>query len=398
MIRNFRLKVLAPLAALALSAALGGHAGAQTQGAPLPRLDYGDPANWLCLPGRADACAVDLSVMRVNSRGQTNLDEFEPARSPRVDCFYVYPTLSPDPGEFSDMNPGPEERRIIAQQFARFSAACRTFAPLYRQYTLRALGRVLDPSARRPIDVELATAPPRGGGAYADVVEAFRHYMANDNQGRGVVLIGHSQGAMHLTRLIAEEFDGTPLQGQLVSAILLGANVQVPQGLNLGGSFRSIPLCRADNQTGCVITYSSYRDTDPPGEGAFFGQGVDGMIAGCTNPADLRRGTGQPDSIFQTGTAAWTGDPLRPVGTPFVQTPGLVTTTCVSGPAGTYLQVHVNADPRGARIDEIPGDIMRQGGRDRNWGLHLADFELSMGDLVQIVQRQARAWRPPSGR
>lgn len=388
--------LLAPLAALALSlAALP--AAAQTTGAPLPRIDYANPINWLCLPGRADACSVDQSAMRVSTRGTTSLEEFNPSRSPRVDCFYIYPTLSPDRGQFSDLNPGPEERRIIATQFARFGAACRTFAPLYRQYTLQALGPVLA-SADRPIDIALSRAPERGGGGYADVIEAFRYYMANENRGRGVVLIGHSQGAMHLTRLIAEEFDGTPLQGQLVSAILLGANVQVPPGLNLGGSFKAIPLCRSDSQTGCVITYSSYRDTNPPGPGAFFGQGYNGNIAGCTNPADLRRGTGEPESYFSTGTLNWTGDRMRPVGTPFVTTPGLVTTTCVSGPAGTYLQVHVNADDRTPRIDEIPGDILRQGSRDPNWGLHLSDFELSLGNLVEIVQRQARSWRPPSGR
>ncbi len=365
---------------------------AQPPGRPLPPVDYANPGNWLCQPGRADACSVDQSAMRVDARGRTTFEEHRPARDPRVDCFYVYPTVSRDQGFYADLIPGPEERRVVASQFARFSAECRPFAPLYRQVTIQGLGQ-LPPNPGRPIDEAISRT--RGGGGYDDVVAAWRHYLTNHNLGRGVVLIGHSQGAMHLERLIAEEIEGRPVQAQLVSAILLGANVQVPRGGAVGGTFKSVPLCRSDNQTGCVITYSSFRDTIPPGEGALFGQGYDGMMAGCTNPADLRRGAGQPTSYFDTGVALnWTGDWNAPVGTPFVNTPGLITTTCVSGPAGTYLQVHINPDP-GLRIDDVPGETLTEGKPDPAWGLHRVDMSLSLGDLVELVDRQGRSWRPP---
>lgn len=263
---------------------------------------------------------------------------------------------------------------------------------MYRQVTLAGLQTMLAGQSGPPIGAALSTGI--GERAYADVLDAFRQYMASYNLGRPFVLIGHSQGSMHLIKLIAEEVEGTPLQDQMLSAILLGANVQVPPNQNLGGSFKQIPLCRSETQTGCIITYSSYRDTNPPGDAPLFGQGVDGMIAGCTNPADLRDGAGEPESYFQTGTHGWTGDPMRPIGTPFVRTPDLLFTTCVSGPKGTYLQVHVNADPRTPRVDDIPGDLMIGGRADPNWGLHLQDVNLSQGDLVRIVERQSRAWRP----
>lgn len=386
------------LAAVLLAAAPAGPALAQPQdrndaAAAEPLVDYVRPDAWLCLPGRADACAVDLSSMTVNARGSASLREFRPARDPKADCFYVYPTVSRDAGRTSDMIPGLEERQVVASQFARFAAACRTYAPVYRQLTRAAIAPLLgDLEAAPPVAALLRDAPRQGG--YEDVRAAFGHYMTHHNAGRPFVLIGHSQGAMHLARLLREEIEGAPAQGQLVSAVLLGANIEVPAGKVVGGTFQALPLCRADNQTGCVITYSSFRDTVPPGPDALFGQGEDGLIAGCTNPADLRRGTGEPQSYFSTGTTSWTGDAYRPVGTPYVQTPGLLTTTCVSGPAGTYLQVHVNADAKGARIDDIPGDIMTGEKPDPAWGLHAVDMDISLGDLVEVVGRQARAWRP----
>ncbi len=105
-------------------------------------------------------------------------------------------------------------------QAARFSQQCRVFAPVYRQNTVPALlaqGRYTTPESRQL--------------AYADVLEAWRSYMKNDNRGRGVVLIGHSQGTFHLRRLIRTEIDPKPaLRKQLVSALLLGGNVLVKQG------------------------------------------------------------------------------------------------------------------------------------------------------------------------
>jgi len=381
------------LTAFFLAAAWAQPALAQPQDAIEPLVDYVRSESWLCLPGRADACAVDLSSMTVNARGGASLREFRPAREPKADCFYVYPTVSRDPGQTSDMTPGLEERQMVAAQFARFAAACRTYAPIYRQLTRTAIEPLLsDPDGAPPVTELLLKAPRQGG--YEDVRAAFEHYMTHYNAGRPFVLIGHSQGAMHLIRLLREEIEGTPAQSQLVSAILLGANVEVPPGKTVGGTFRTLPLCRSDSQTGCIITYSSFRDTNPPSADALFGQGEDGLIAGCTNPADLRRGTGEPQSYFVTGVIPWTGDPYRPVGTPYVETPGLLTTTCVSGPSGTYLQVHVNADPKGARVDDIPGDLMLRGKADPAWGLHTVDMNISQGDLVEIVARQSRAWRP----
>jgi hypothetical protein len=58
----------------------------------------------------------------------------------------------------------------------------------------------------------------------------------------------------------------------------------------------------------------------------------------------------------------------------------------------SYLEMKVNADPKDKRTDELGGEVMRATGPDLNWGLHLIDVDVSMGDLVRIVRKQAEAW------
>ena len=108
-----------------------------------------------------------------------------------------------------------------------------------------------------------ATDPAVRQVGYNDVVDAWNSYLANDNKGRGVVLIGHSQGSGLLQRLIPAEIDGKPVQKQLVSALILGSNLPVTNGGETG-AFKSIPTCKTADQVGCVISYVTFRDTVPP--------------------------------------------------------------------------------------------------------------------------------------
>src|SRR5262245_5723076 len=198
---------------------------------------YADPANWLCRGDTDDVCDHDLDATVVTAGGHARLRRFRPARQPRFDCFYVYPTISTDPGGNSDLIPGDDQELfVVRQQAARLGAVCRVFAPVYRQVTLTAL---LANLGGNPIPFDSALAQ-------ADLVDAWKHYIANNNQGRGVLLIGHSQGAGRLVTLIRNEVDGNPvLRDRLVSAILLGTSLQVPDGGDVGGDFANIPLCHS---------------------------------------------------------------------------------------------------------------------------------------------------------
>ena len=352
-------------------------------------VSYDKPDAWLCRPARADACVIDLSATVVQGNGSRNRQPWAPAKNPPIDCFYVYPTVSRDTSEHSDMAPGDEERDVVRQQFARFASTCRLFAPMYRQVTLRGLNRLLAGSAG-------GGALSRGVG-YDDLAAAWKHYLDNDNKGRGVVLIGHSQGAMLLDELIRREIDGKPIQAQIVSALLLGANIAVPKGKDVGGAFQSMPLCRREGQIGCVISFVSFRSTLPPSARSLFGRvSSEGMEAACTNPASLSGGTGVLQSYFSAtgsvfeGTAAkpfpWIRD-AAPIGTPFVNVPGLLTAECVSDANGSRLAVTVHPDPADPRADDIPGDIGRGTPAQAQWGLHLVDMSMSMGNLIDIVTR-----------
>jgi hypothetical protein len=375
-----------------LSVAGSSRAQAQSQQSAPARNDYSKAETWLCRPGRQDACAVDLTATVVAASGRLTEEKWTPNPKAPIDCFYVYPTVSSDPTPNSDMNAGPEELSVVRAQFARFGSECRVFAPLYRQVTLTALRAGI---AGRPM-----TGVDRALG-YNDVLDAWKYYLEHDNQGRGVVLVGHSQGSGVLTQLIRNEIDGKPAQERIVSAMLLGTNLPVPRGKDVGGAFKSMPLCRSASQTGCVIAYASFRANVPPPANTRFArsQSAD-MVAACTNPAALGGGSGELHAYLSAAgrglgssaePRAWV-TPARSISTPFVSVPGLLAAECVSNEKGSYLAVTVKGDPKDPRTDDIVGDVVVGGQVQADWGLHLIDVHLAMGNLVDIVRQQARAY------
>ena len=142
-------------AVVVASLVVNGTVAAQSPAAPaaappavLDKNDYSKPESWLCRPGRTDdACAIDLTTTVVAADGAMTKETWTGNPKAAIDCFYVYPTVSADQGELSDMVAGNEERNVIRQQFARFGSQCRTFAPLYRQVTLGGL-RAVSPAAK----------------------------------------------------------------------------------------------------------------------------------------------------------------------------------------------------------------------------------------------------------
>ena len=208
------------------------------------------------------------------------------------------------------------------------------------------------------------------------------------------MLIGHSQGAFALIQLLRDEIDGRPVQARVVSAILAGATVSVPLGKDVGGAFQHLPICRTPTMTGCVIVFASFRATMPPPADTLFGHVDDpAMTAACANPASLTGGSGVLHAYFSSMPArAWV-TPSRPIETPFVSVPGLVTARCATNANATYLEITVHGDPADPRADDIPGDLMALGRAQANWGLHLVDMNLTIGNLVDVVRDQAKTYQ-----
>jgi hypothetical protein len=400
-----------PLFLLFLSSVASFHASAQTaptagQTSPAPAAsqsspaapqppapnDYAKPENWLCQPGRQDACAVDLTTTVIAADGTLTTEPWNAAADPKVDCFYVYPTVSREPAISSDMAQGPAEKAVVRVQLARFGQACRLFAPMYRQVTMLGL---LARMSGRPI-------PEAQELAYRDVVDAWHYYLEHENHGRGVILIGHSQGGNLLKRLIRTEIDGTSIESRIVVAALIGSTISVPKDADVGGTFAHMPLCRSASQTGCVITYESFPADFPPTPGGLFGW-ADGenMVAACTNPASLAGGSGALHAYLVSAPAAWAdaSQPSawlkaadKPITTPFVSLPGMITAECASKDGFTYLAVTSNANPTDARKGEIGGEVVLRGEVRREWGLHVIDVNLAQGNLIDIFQQQSKAW------
>ena len=127
---------------------------------------------WLCKPGIANnPCEPSLRTTVISPSGQTlGVRDVQRARHRKVDCFYVYPTVSDQQTPNANLSIDPELRSIALYQAARYSQVCRVFAPVYRQFSISAIfGGGITPAV-----VQIA---------YSDVLAAWRNYLRKHNHG-----------------------------------------------------------------------------------------------------------------------------------------------------------------------------------------------------------------------
>lgn len=344
---------------------------------------------WLCRPGAAnDPCAFTRAATSIAASGDRSAAGLSGVHAPgdqRFDCFFVYPTVSTEHGANANLKVQTNEVGVAIDEASQFSQVCTVWAPMYRQATAQAVSGL----GAHHVSATLVKAEQV---AYASLLSAWRSFLVHDDHGRPVVLIGHSQGAVLLIKLIAAQIDPVAsLRKKLVVALLAGGNVQVPTGRVVGGSFKHVPLCTALAQAGCVVAWSSFPSTPPattlfgrPGQGVSLqgGQTVtSGQQVACVNPADIGGGTAPLDDYFLREVEKVT----PPVNTQWLTFPDLYTGTCEHASGATWLQV----DDVAAAGDTRP-TVTESAGPD--WGYHADDISLVLGNLVQDVAAEEAAW------
>jgi hypothetical protein len=374
---------VAALAAMALTAAA---ASAET--------------TWLCRPGLAkNPCLSSEETTVELANGSSFIEKAQPAKSPPIDCFYVYPTVSSQFTENANEEIDPEEDAIAESQASRFSQVCNVYAPIYPQLTI--------PAINTPGGVTAEGAAK----AYIGVAKAFGEYLARYNKGRGFELIGHSQGSAMLEQLIKEQIDPNPaLRKQLVGAIVLGGNVIVPEGKNVGGSFKNVPGCQYAGEIGCVIAYSSFLKEPPNPSNFGRPESPLGALGGgspevehpqvlCVNPTVIVQGpfSGPALSYYPTLNAYGGKFPgllgavvqAPKASTPWVATPDEYSAQCEHRNGASWLQLNLNsASDSRERIEETLGP---------EWGTHLVDVNVSLGNLVPTVALQGAVYTVAHG-
>lgn len=192
--------------------------------------NYENENFWAALPWKPDA--ADSVPMHCSLP--------ENQQSAKADVFYIYPTLylfgNKSNADLENEKLNIEIQKCIKNQASAFNAAGKVYVPYYRQAKFK-----LNQSLRQvPFDT-----------AYIDIRNAFITYLKKWNNGRPIILVGHSQGALLGGRLIKEFFDTTKLKSKLVAAYLIGHEFRKDE-------FANIPFSDKFNQTGCFITYNAY--------------------------------------------------------------------------------------------------------------------------------------------
>jgi hypothetical protein len=222
--------------------------------------DYALQANWSALPE-----IKDLADEVPKTAGVIDRQEIA-----KADVFYIYPTIfTSEPKDEYQWNENLKNEELnalvdnsaILNQCSAFNGSCKVYAPRYRQAHYSAFTTTDKVSAKKSLDL-----------AYDDVKKAFEYYMENHNDGRPIVIAGHSQGTLHAQHLLKDFFDGKELQNQLVEAYLIGMPIKKDY-------FENIEASNSPGETGGFVTWNTFHTGFYP---SYYGNGLNEAV--CTNP------------------------------------------------------------------------------------------------------------------
>ncbi|QDZ07388.1 DUF3089 domain-containing protein [Sphingomonas panacisoli] len=254
---------------------------------------------------------------------------FKPGDKRPAAVFFIHPTSYIDRAHWNapldDPRANQYARVFLKGQASAFNEIGDVWAPRYRQATFGAF-LTSQADAEKALDF-----------AYRDVLAAFDEFLAEVGPDRPIVLAGHSQGALHLERLLRERVAGKPLANRIVAAYVVGWPISKTADLPVLG----LPECTAADQAGCILSWQSYAEPADPSQvldvydatTGFDGQPRKDTAMVCTNPitgtangtaeAKDNLGTLVPTKALDTAMlaipgvpAACTGRGLLSIGTP----------------------------------------------------------------------------------
>ncbi|WP_136161512.1 DUF3089 domain-containing protein [Sphingomonas flavalba] len=240
------------------------------QAAPKVAADaYADPAMWYSYPGKGP---TDPSLWVPEG--------YQPAGAPPAALFYIHPTTYLERSAWNapldDIEASERARLFLRAQASAFNGVATVWAPKYRQATF---GAFLTDRA----DAEKALAL-----AYGDVLSAFDRFVKDLPADRPIILAGHSQGSLHLTRLLRERVAGRPIAQRIVAVYIVGWPISVDTDLTALG----LPPCETAEQAGCLLSWQSFAEPADPSlifehydeTTGFNGVSRAGTPMLCTNP------------------------------------------------------------------------------------------------------------------
>jgi hypothetical protein len=335
---------------------------------------------WLCRPGLAnDPCAETLDTTVVPATGARTHEDPSDATNSKFACFYVYPTVSTQTTDNANLEIQSAETDVAIAQAAPFSQVCQVWAPMYKQRTIADLFR------------NDGSDPAGDLVAYNSLLSGWKEFLAKDDDGRPIILIGHSQGSAILIRLLESQFDSSKsMRARLVVAIIPGGNLDVPPNKSVGATLKHVSLCTSSTSIGCVIAYSTF-GAEPPADAVVGrpGQGVSrqsdqlatkGVQVACVNPAALSGGTADLNPLFITTTEP---PPAPVISTLWVTYPKLYSATCMQKDGASWLQV-TDLKPTGR---PVVTDSLGPA-----WGFHKMDLNLALGSLITDVKGEEAAY------
>jgi hypothetical protein len=335
---------------------------------PLDANAYQDPALWYSRPG----IGVSDPARWQPAYAEGEIAPPDNDTEAKFAVFFVHPTSYLDRaawnapmGKQADENAESIARVYVRGMASPFNSASEIWAPKYRQATMGAF--LTDaPEAQKAIDA-----------AYHDVRDAYRYFLSSLDKDTPIVLVGHSQGSLHLIRLLREEIKGTAAAKRIVAAYTVGWPISVDHDLPQIG----MPACATAEQTGCILSWSSFAEPADPSDVIDTyanSTGFDGKQRGnstilCTNPL--------------TGTFNGTADASKNLGT-------LVPNETISKGKLMRGAVPARCDERGILLIGDPPDLGSSAGAyvlpGNNY--HVYDIPLFWANTKADVNRRVAAF------